>query len=97
MSHIRTGRTLWRALFAASLALTAAGCLLVLWGVVNEVGAQGTVMGGFVILLGSLLARMNYRAHRYGVPPGPGTMLPIVGVSVCALLWIAFVLGLLQT
>ena len=96
MSDTRIRRTPWKALFAASLALTAAGCLLLLWSVVEQVGTTGTVIGGSIVVLGSLLARMNFRAHRYGLLPGPSTTLPIVGVSACALLWIAIVAGLLR-
>jgi hypothetical protein len=96
MSDTRNHRTPWKALFAASMVLTAAGCLLLLWSVVAQVGARGTVIGGFVIVLGSLLARMNFRAHRYGLLPSPTTTLPIVGVGACALLWIAITSGLLR-
>jgi hypothetical protein len=87
--------TPWKPLLGASILLTAAGCAMFVWGIFRNVPWQATMMGVFVMLLGGLLARMNYRAYRYAVVPTPSTTLPIVGVGVCALLWIAGVIGLL--
>ncbi len=85
----------WKALFVMSLALMAAGCAMLIWSILQKLGWQGAIIAIMVIVLGSLLARMNYRAYRYAVVPAPSTTLPIIGVGAGALLWIASVVGLL--
>lgn len=87
--------TPWKALSVLSLLLTAAGGVLVGWSASVNVGWQGSVIGLLVIVIGILLTRMNYRAYRYAIAPSPGTTIPIVAVCACALLWIAFVVGVL--
>lgn len=83
--------TPWKALFISSLLLAAAGGGLFLWGIVRDVGWMGAMVGVFVLAIGSLLARMNYRALRYAEAPGPGTAFPIIGVCACAFVWIAII------
>ena len=87
--------TPWKVLFALSVLLTLAGCGVLVWSGWVSAGWSGAAIGMFVILIGGLLARMNYRAYRYAIIPGAGTTLPIVGVSVCALLWIMIAVGAL--
>ncbi|HEX8832281.1 MAG TPA: hypothetical protein VF705_13990 [Longimicrobium sp.] len=86
--------TLWKPLFVASILLTAAGCALFVWGISRNIPWQGAMIAVLVIIMGGLLARMNYRAYRYAMLPTPSTALPIIGVTICALLWIASVMGL---
>lgn len=87
--------TPWKPLFAGSVLFTAAGCAMFAWSISWNVGWEGTMVAVFVIVIGALQARMNYRAYRYAVLPTSRTTLPIVGVCVCALLWIASLMGLL--
>jgi hypothetical protein len=89
------GVTPWKALFMSSLILTAAGCGLLTWGLSQRVGWPLSGTGAFVVVIGTLLARMNYRAYRHAVLPGPSTTFPIVFVTACAILWTALVAGLL--